>query len=404
MVATGQATNVVRKVYADFHIHVGQSDGRPVKMAASKSLTVDSCIRHAKERKGLDIITIIDGVCDGPLAQLREKERQGALRVLPGGGLECENGLVVFPGAEVEVAGPYGGLAHFGCWFRDMTFALDFQAWLKTVQRNTSLSSQRARCSALELQSAVHSREGIFIVHHAFTPHRGMYGNCVRTMAEMVNPSLVDGLELGLSANTDMADRLGELETVTFVTNSDAHSTPRIGREYNQLELGSVDFDGVKKALRCQEEHRVTANYGMHPALGKYHGSGCSDCGQPWVSSQTRCLHCGSGKRTMGVADRLEEIATLSQPVHPPMRPPYVSQVPLSFVKGLGPRSLERLFAAFGTEMDVLHRASLAEIIEVVGENLGNAIEAARSGNAHMVPGRNGVYGRLSSESKPLAL
>ena len=382
-------------VYADFHIHVGLSGGRPVKMAASKSLTVDSCIRHAKEKKGLDIIAIIDGVCDGPLQELRTKERSGELRALPGGGLECDNGLVVFPGSEVEVEGPHGGQAHFGCWFANLEQALDFQTWLKTVQRNTSLSSQRARCTAYQLQEAVRSRLGLFIVHHAFTPHRGMYGNCVRTMQEMVDPTLVDGLELGLSANTDMADTLSEVESVTFLTNSDAHSTPKIAREYNQLQLDRIDFASVQKALHRSGDNRFTANYGMHPALGKYHGSGCVKCGAPWLPSQTRCPSCGSTKQTVGVADRLRDIATLSHPVHPSHRPPYIEQVPLAFVPGLGPRSLQRLFEAFGTEMNVLHRAGVSDLSKVVGERLANAIDEARTGRMHIVAGRNGVYGKL---------
>ncbi|MCL6631249.1 MAG: endonuclease Q family protein [Alicyclobacillus herbarius] len=383
--------------YADFHVHIGRAQGQPVKMAAAATLTLANLLQHASEKKGIHIVCVIDGVCPPVQVEVRELMERGELVPMRGGGLSYQGKLTVILGAEVEIAGPYGGAAHFGCWFGDLSAAADFSAWLATVQKNPGLSSQRARTTAVELQRQVRERDGLFIIHHAFTPHKGMYGNCVRHMADMVNPEWVDAVELGLSADTDMADCLEELSGFTFLSNSDAHSLPKIAREYNRLELADASFEQVRQALRRSGQARVTGNYGLTPALGKYHRSACKRCGNPWEPGQTRCA-CGSDKVVMGVYDRLVVIRDMDKPVHPSHRPPYVHQVPLEFVPGLGPKTRARLLDAFGSEMAVLHQATESDLEEVVGAELARRIEDARSGRMAVTAGRGGVYGKLRVE------
>ncbi|GGI95638.1 hypothetical protein GCM10010885_01630 [Alicyclobacillus cellulosilyticus] len=380
--------------FADFHIHIGRAMGRPVKMAAAPSLTLDRLLHHARAVKGLDIVTVIDGVCTGVLAELTRLVQTGELTEQPGGGLRHKNGLVVFPGAEVEIAGPAGGAAHFGAWFPTLAAAADFHAWLATVQGNPALSSQRARVEATALQREVAARQGLFVVHHAFTPHKGLYGCCVRSMADMLEPQLVDAVELGLSADSEMADGLSELAPFTFLTNSDAHSLPKVAREYNALRLAAPTFAEVAKALRREAGRRVAANYGLLPELGKYHRSVCAACGAPWSPGQTVC-RCGSRQAVGGVRERLRELSDCDPPRHPPHRPPYIRQVPLAFVPGIGEKWYARLLAAFGTEMDVLHRTSRDALATVCGEALAERIDLARRGLLTVEPGGGGVYGRL---------
>lgn len=386
--------NSERTLFADFHIHIGRSAGKPVKMAAAPSLTLEAVVEHARNEKGLDVITVIDGVCTNVLAEITEHVRDGRLTPMPGGGLLCSNGLVLLIGSEVEVRGPHGGAAHFGCWFGSLEAAADFSRFLQTVQRNASLSSQLARVDAQQLAVETSAREGLFVVHHAFTPHKGLYGNCVDRMSDMVDPMLVSALELGLSADSDMADCLTELSDITFLTNSDAHSLPKIAREYNAISMRDGSFEEVKKALSRREGRSIQANYGLKPELGKYRRTRCEKCGLPVQDGATTCP-CGSSRFTMGVYDRLLEIRDVEVPVHPSHRPPYIPQVPLEYVPGLGPKSLRRLLDAFGTEMDVLHRASLAEIEQVVGEPLAARIELARRGNVQFIEGGGGVYGHI---------
>jgi len=388
----------VKQVFADFHVHVGRSLGKPVKMAAAPSLTLENLLDHARNQKGLDLVTIIDGVCSGVRTEIRQLIADSRLIPVVGGGFEYENGLRVLLGAEVEAAGPRGGAAHFGAWFGTYETAEDFGEWLGTVQKNISLSSQRIRTDAFSLQQAVKSRDGLFVVHHAFTPHKGIYGNCVTQIQDMVDPSFVDALELGLSADTDMADHVSELSEFTFLSNSDAHSLPKIAREYNALQLASTNFGEVRQALLRQSERKVVANYGLLPALGKYHRTYCLSCGSHG-DAVVACGRCGSTKKVKGVFERLQEVQDRSTSLHPSHRPPYVHQVPLEFIPGLGPKMRSRLISAFGTEMTVLHRTSVPELAHVVGESLALRIEEARSGKIRVSSGGGGIYGKVRFES-----
>lgn len=367
-------------------------------MAAAPSLTLDAVLDHARHQKGLDLITVIDGVCTGVLDEIKQLVQQGVLCAQPAGGLRHENGLTLLVGGEIEVAGLTHGAAHFGAWFGDIVAATEFSRWLGTVQTNSALSSQRARVSAYELQHTVTGYGGLFVVHHAFTPHKGLYGSCVTHMADMVDPDKVDALELGLSADTDMADCLSELADVTFMTNSDAHSLPKIAREYNALRAPQASFRAVRQALSRQEGCRVSANYGLMPALGKYHQTRCARCGAVWAPDTALCA-CGSGRSIKGVFDRLQEVSDRSKPVHPGHRPPYIPQVPIEFVPGVGPATVKRLLEAFGTEMNVLHRASVDELASVVGVRLAEVLDAARTGKLEVAAGGGGVYGTLHARS-----
>lgn len=383
-----------RTYYCDFHIHIGRSQGRPVKMAAAPSLTLSNVLDFARSEKGLDIITIIDGVCSGVLQEFNHLEHLGIVEAMPGGGYRHENGLVVFLGAEVEVEGPNGGHAHFGCWFGSIHAASEFQTYLSTVQKNPSLSSQKAYVDAFTLQDKVHQFGGLFVVHHAFTPHKGLYGNCVRQWGDMLNPDQVDALELGLSADSDMADCLTELSNVTYLSNSDAHSLGKIAREYNKLRLLAPTFEEVRLALHRKDGRRIEENFGLHPLLGKYHRTYCKECSRLWIPGASTCV-CKSSRSVMGVYDRLLEIRDRNEPIHPEHRPSYTYQIPLEFIPGLGPKMMEKLMDAFGTEMNVLHRVSVDALSAVVGEKLARLIDSARTGSIQIQSGGGGIYGKL---------
>lgn len=363
-------------------------------MAAAKTLTLANLLAHAKNEKGLDIVTVIDGVCPPVQTEIRELIQAGVLQQVPGGGYLYEDSLLVILGAEVEVAGPQGGRAHFGCWFGNLESAASFSEFLATVQKNNTLSSQLARCDAIKLQDEVTSRGGMFVIHHAFTPHKGIYGNCVARLEDMVDLTAVDALELGLSADTNMADTIAELANLSFLSNSDAHSLGKIAREYNQLSIECLSFAEVAKAFARSDGRSILANYGLVPELGKYHRTYCLKCEQLWEIGASRCK-CGSTRSVSGVFDRLLEIQTSTVPIHPPFRPPYIHQVPLEFVPGIGKKTMQKLLDAFHTEMRVLHSANIEELTSVVGEPLANAIDNARQGRLTLSIGGGGVYGKL---------
>jgi len=369
-------------------------------MAASRDLTLPQILREVAERKGIEVIGIIDAVSPPVLAEIEDYVQQGVMTPLPGGGYSYDGRTTLLLGAEVETAGPQGGAAHFGIWMPDIETMRTFSDWLGERVTNRVLSSQRARCTARELQAICHELGGLFIVNHAFTPHKGLLGNCVARLEEMIDPAGVTALELGLSADSELADRFSELAPITFVSNSDAHSVGKIGREYNKVQLAEPSFAEVKRALLRQEGRAVVANYGLEPKLGKYHRTFCLTCDAVLdlasVSGAT-CSACASRKLVLGVWDRIEAIADRREPVHPPHRPPYHYQIPLDFIPKVGKRTLDKLLDAFGTEMNVLHRATEAQLVDVVGEKIGGDIVRARLGLLPIAVGGGGIYGKVLS-------
>lgn len=384
--------------FADLHIHIGRTaDGRPVKMAASDRLTFENILREASERKGLDAVGIVDCASPAVLLEIEELIRRGEMTVQAGGGLLYRDRLAVF--TAVEVGAEAGrGEAHFIAYLPDHKAAGDFSTFLGRHVTNIALSSQKARCSPGELQEAALRCGGFLIPAHAFTPHKGYYGHSADRLTEAFEPdeiAAIPAVELGLSCDTSMASRISELDRFSFLSNSDAHSLAKIGREYNRIRAKDLSFAAMHKAL-SGVEGGVVANYGLDPRLGKYHRTFCERCAVniPLLAERI-CPRCGEDRLVVGVADRIDEIADRPPSYVDERRPPYFHQVPLEYVPGVGPRTLDRLIACFGSEMSVLHDVDQGQLAQVVSDRVAKAIVAAREGRLRFVEGGGGRYGRV---------
>jgi uncharacterized protein (TIGR00375 family) len=271
----------------------------------------------------------------------------------------------------------------------------EFSIWLFTRLTNITLSSQRIYEDGRTLQQVVKKLGGLFIPAHIFTPHKSLYGSGVsNSLEEVFDGTLIDAVELGLSSDTDMADQIEELHSYTFLTNSDAHSLPKIGREYQKLVLQEPSFLELKKALSKEDGRRVQANYGLNPYLGKYYETTCEKCGLKPKPGQVQCEGCGSIRFTKGVSKRLKELASGVE--NKQNRPPYIHQVPLQFIPGIGPKTLEKLKDMFGTEMNILHEVPKNELQKVVPEKIAEYIAAAREGRLQVTSGGGGTYGKVT--------
>ncbi|MNE49922.1 hypothetical protein D3C80_1444750 [compost metagenome] len=196
-----------------------------------------------------------------------------------------------------------------------------------------------------------------------------------------------------------MAAWISELDRYTFLTNSDAHSLKKIGREYNKLALAAPTYREFEKALAGAEGREVEGNFGLNPRLGKYHRTYCASCNyiiDEASAAVERCPYCGKTKLVRGVLDRILTIADRSAPEIPENRPPYHFQVPLEFIPGLGPAKLELLLHHFGTEMNILHQAPHDELTSVVGDELASKICDAREGKLRLETGGGGIYGKVA--------
>ena len=241
----------------------------------------------------------------------------------------------------------------------------DFSHWLSGHLKNIHLSSQRIYVSGKELQQKVKELGGLFIPAHVFTPYKSLYGKGVKySLTEVFDPEYIDGIELGLSSDTYMADGITELHSYTFLSNSDAHSLGKIAREYQIISMNEPTFSELKKALSQEDGRGIVANFGLDPLLGKYHQTVCEKCQEPFKPEEEICPNCGHGKYVKGVADRIAELSTSKR--EPPNRPPYIYQIPLEFIPGLGPKLRGKLLNHFGTEMAILHEVSFEHLQEVV--------------------------------------
>ena len=200
-----------------------------------------------------------------------------------------------------------------------------------------------------------------------------------------------------MSSDTFLADTISELESKAFLTNSDAHSLPKIAREYNKLEVKDISFKEVVKALKNEEGRKIVANYGLDPKLGKYHRTYCDDCESTIETKEpvAICPKCGSNQVTFGVFDRIELIKDKKETKSPKTRPPYIYQVPLQFIPGVGAKQITKLLDHFGTEMTILHKLTKDDIESVVGEKVAEKIIKVREGNVTIQAGGGGVYGKV---------
>ena len=392
------------EVFADLHVHIGRTEsGKPVKITAARSLNFANIAKECAERKGINIVGIID--CGSPyvIEDIENFLKTGDAYELEDGGIIYKDKVCILLGSEVETSesGRNGkcGSAHNICFFPHLSDIKGFSKEMSTHIKNITLSTQRSNVSGYELIDIVERYNGILIPAHCFTPHKSYYGNCTDRLENIFKEKFdkIFAIELGLSSDTYLADTISELETRTFLTNSDAHSLPKIAREYNKMLVEDISFKEVVKALKNEEGRKIVANYGLDPKLGKYHRSFCEDCDKAIEIDEAAvtCPECGGSNITFGVYDRIELVKDKKETKSPEIRPSYVYQVPLTFIPGVGGKTIDKLLSNFETEMNILHKLSKDDIEGVVGEKIANTIERARTGEMTVHSGGGGNYGKI---------
>ena len=398
----------MNQYFADLHIHLGgSSEGTPVKITASRKLTFDAVINECVNRKGIDIAGIVDCACPKIIRDIEALIKKGIIYELPEGGLLHKDRLLIIPSSETEASEGNGRLSHHIGYFPYMKNIKEFSYIMKDHIKNQELSSQQCGLKCEELYQIIIQCGGIPVPAHAFTPHKSIYGKVTDSIKKIFSPETllsVPAVELGLSADTEIADYLSELSQMSFLTSSDAHSLGKIAREYTVFEMERLNFTEFSLALRRNSMRRIISNFGMNPKLGKYHRSYCKKCDKVIQTAPPvlKCPYCQRDDKDfiIGVLDRLTQIKDREKSQSPNFRPPYFYQIPLEFVPGVSKRILDKLINAFGSEMAILNIATEEEIKEVVGETLAEKIMSARNGTLALESGGGGKYGFVKRDDR----
>ena len=392
------------EIYADLHVHIGRSEkGKPIKITAARSLNFANIAKECVERKGINLVGIIDCASPYVIEDIEDFLKTGDAYEIDDGGIVYKDKVCIILGSEIETSEVNDdgktGSAHNLCYFPHLNDIKAFSKEMSNHIKNMTLSSQRADISAYELIDIVRKYNGILVPAHAFTPHKSFYGNCTSSLKRIFKEKYdyIPAIELGLSSDTYLADQISELEGKTFLTNSDAHSLPKIAREYNKMYMENPSFKEFLKVLQNEDGRKILKNYGLDPKLGKYHRTYCEVCDKRIEGDApvTKCDTCDSRNITMGVFDRIEIIKDKQESKSPKNRPEYIYQIPLTFIPGLGKKTIDKLLDTFGTEMTILHNLGKDDIEAVVGSKVAENITLARDGKMKIIAGGGGNYGKV---------
>ena len=177
------------EVFADLHVHIGRSEkNKPIKITAAKSLNFANIAKECHERKGIDIVGIIDCASPYVIEDIENFLATGEAYEIEDGGIIYKEKVCILLGSEIETSeisdeGKTGS-AHNICFFPKLNDIKGFSNEMKKHIKNITLSSQRANISAYELIDIVEKYNGILIPAHCFTPHKSFYGNCTDNMTK----------------------------------------------------------------------------------------------------------------------------------------------------------------------------------------------------------------------------
>ncbi len=252
--------------------------------------------------------------------------------------------------------------------------------------------------------------EGILIPAHIWTPHFSVLGaksgfDSVEECFEELAPYIY-ALETGLSSDPAMNWRISKLDRYQLVSNSDAHSPSKLGREANLLDI-DCSYEGLYRAIQTGEGLEGTVEF--FPEEGKYHFDGHRKCGVSLSPVEAErlggiCPVCGK-KLTMGVDHRVEQLADRAEGFVKKDGKKYESLVPLpeviSACMGYSTASkkvqgcFEQMIQTLGTEFDILRNVPSEDIKSCAGERIAEGIENVRTGNVKRIPGYDGEYGKI---------
>ena len=254
------------------------------------------------------------------------------------------------------------------------------------------------------------SPKGIYVPAHIWTPHFSLFGafsgfDTIEDCFEDLTPH-IHALETGLSSDPPMNWRVSALDRFHLISNSDAHSPAKLGREANLFDM-ELSYEGLFGAI--QEGKGLKGTIEFFPEEGKYHFDGHRKCGLCISPSETagygnKCPVCGK-KITIGVLNRVEQLADREEGYVLKDGRPFESLVPLLEVigasTGISPtgkkaaEQYEHMIKVLGSEFTILREIPVEDIKKAAGPLIAEGIERLRKGEVERTPGFDGEYGSI---------
>ena len=404
------------KFIADLHIHSRYS------LATSHDLDLESLWRWG-QLKGIGVIGT--GDCTHPL-WIEELERKlrptqnGLLELIAPPGPDevpqsCRAPVSFLPSGEISCIYRKNGRTrkvHCLVLLPDLASARLLNAKLARIGNLASDGRPILKLDAKDLLGMLleTSPRALLIPAHAWTPHFSIFGaftgfTSLAECFEELAPH-VFAIETGLSSDPAMNRRLSSLDGITLVSNSDAHSASKLGREATLFDT-ELSYDGIYRAVETGAG--VAGTIEFFPEQGKYHADGHRCCGVRLSPAETvangyRCPACG-GLVTVGVLHRVELLADRTEAARP-ADPPFWSVIPLidliagALGVGSGTKKARKLYfellGRLGNEFHILLEAPLEAVAAASTASLAAAIGRMRRGEVEIDPGYDGRFGTVS--------
>ncbi len=400
---------------ADLHIHSRFS------RATSKDMTLENIERWA-QLKGVTVMGTGDFTHPVWIKEIKEKlvpAEDGLLKLRsPSAGhvpSSCRTSVRFLLSAEISTIYSKNGRVRK---IHDLILVPSIEDALKInarLSRIGNLSADGRPILGLDSKALLEiileaAPDGIFIPAHAWTPHFSIFGsnsgfNTIQECFEELSTHIW-AIETGLSSDPPMNWRVKELDKVTLVSNSDAHSPGKIGREANIFE-GDLSYPFIKNAVKEKKGFKGTIEF--FPEEGKYHFDGhrlCKTCLSPAETRKLNslCPVCRK-KMTLGVMYRVEELAERKEGFKPPQALPYFSMVPLNEIIaqvrgiGTGTKTVAEeyfwLLEKLGSEFNIVLDVPIKDIEKASSPILAEGIRRVREGKIKVSPGYDGEYGKI---------
>ncbi len=399
---------------ADFHIHSKYS------RATSPLMDLENLDKWAKI-KGIKVLGTGDFTHPEWLKNLKEKLSPAERGLLKLKDLESSTRFILT--AEISCIYSKGGKVRK---IHIIVFAPSFESVEKINLKLSQIGNLKADgrpilgLDAKELAKIVFAADEncMVVPAHMWTPWFSVFGSksgfdSMEECFEEYSKYIYAG-ETGLSSDPAMNWRLSQLDKIALISNSDAHSPHKIGREANVFDT-DISYQGIADAIKTKDKKKFLYTIEFFPEEGKYHYDGHRSCDirlSPQESKRYNniCPRCQK-PLVIGVLNRVEELADRPEGFQPENAIPFKSLIPLEEVIaesiGVSTASKEvlkqynNLITNIGSEFKILLEADKKELEKASLPNIAEGIIKARQGKIYIEPGYDGVYGKIKIFAKP---